>query len=223
MEACECIRARQGGVKLPRDEGSRGPQARATYTKPAAAAATSNTDSNPSSSGAGGHASRAGSGHQPKGVEANLADYPLVRWAVTQVSDPPDRSRDTACVLRACYDSGLTLQEAAWAVRTRQDLAERLNDRSDVELSRNWLETDTGRWLRARVRGGLPGLPVTPVRSLCEMPVQQVISDRCTHRHHTTSKTKDRFHPGRRGEGRTPKPARGKSRCQCKGTSRREH
>jgi hypothetical protein len=152
---------------MPPDEGSPDQRARATYTKPAAATATSNTDSN--SSGGGGDTSQASNDHQPNGVEVNLADYPLVRWALKQVSDPPDHFRDTACVLRACYDSGLTLQEAAWAVNTREDLAERLNDRNDDDLSRYWLNTDTRRRLRARGLTATGGQDHEPVGGGAEL------------------------------------------------------
>ena len=74
-------------------------------------------------------------------------------------------------------------------------------DWQPVEGARRFRSWERTRWRFPACAGGSRALPVTPVRSLCEMPVQQVISDRCTHCYHTASKTKDGPHPGRRGEG----------------------
>ena len=74
-----------------------------------------------------------------------LDDYPKVRAALDHVSDPADRSADTYGVLGACYDAGLTLAQARWAVNQRADLAARLRERNDDDVLACWLKIDSGR------------------------------------------------------------------------------
>jgi len=79
--------------------------------------------------------------------EFNLADdrYQLVRQALAEVSSPLDRSEDTMRVVGRCYDAGLTLPQARWAVNTRADLAGRIDDRKDDDVLRSWLKIDQER------------------------------------------------------------------------------
>lgn len=79
--------------------------------------------------------------------EVNLEDekYRLVRRALEEVSNPSDRSADTMRVVARCYDSGLTLAQTRWAVNTRVDLAERIDERDDDDVQRCWLRIDRDR------------------------------------------------------------------------------
>ncbi len=58
--------------------------------------------------------------------QIDLDAYPAVR-DVLAVSRG-DRSADTMRATRACFDAGLTLPQTRWAVRTRPDLAARLDE-----------------------------------------------------------------------------------------------
>ncbi|GAB3487796.1 phage/plasmid primase, P4 family [Flexivirga lutea] len=79
-------------------------------------------------------------------AEVDVANLPLgVRDALSEVSG--DRSVDTMKVVAACVEAGLTLEQARGAVASRDDLAERLADRSDDDVLRCW----------SRVAGGHPG------------------------------------------------------------------
>lgn len=79
--------------------------------------------------------------------EFNLEDekYLPIRSALDKISDPPDRSKDTMRVVTRCYDSGLTLAQTRWAVNTRRDLAERIDERDDDDVQRCWLRIDRDR------------------------------------------------------------------------------
>ena len=66
----------------------------------------------------------------------DLTYYPHVRRALGTVSG--DRSADTMRVVRACFRSGLALVHARWAVRLREDLAHRLDQRTDDDVARCW-------------------------------------------------------------------------------------
>jgi hypothetical protein len=70
----------------------------------------------------------------------DLANYPLVRAALD--NNTADRSVDTMRVVGACKDSGLTLPQTRWAVRTRTDLAGRLDDRRDDDVQVCWDKID---------------------------------------------------------------------------------
>jgi hypothetical protein len=59
-------------------------------------------------------------------LEFALDDYPAVTDALAESSG--DRSADTMRVAGACFDAGLTLAQTRWAVRTRTDLALRLDE-----------------------------------------------------------------------------------------------
>jgi putative DNA primase/helicase len=65
-----------------------------------------------------------------------IAYHPRVRRALAKVSG--DRSADTMRVVRACFGAGLTEANARWAVRQRDDLAERLDQRHDDDVARCW-------------------------------------------------------------------------------------
>lgn len=90
--------------------------------------------------------------------EFDLADdrYWLVRQALTEVSSPLDRSEDTMRVIGRCYDAGLTLPQARWAVNTRADLAERIDGRNDDDVLRCWLRVDEERRESGRLPGAIP-------------------------------------------------------------------
>lgn len=75
----------------------------------------------------------------------DLAKYPRVKKALDQVTSPPDRSADTARVVGACYDNGLTLPHARYAVNSRADLAARLAERTDDDVLTCWHKIDTDR------------------------------------------------------------------------------
>ncbi len=79
--------------------------------------------------------------------EFNIEDemYRPVRIALDQISDQPDRSESTWGVVAACYDCGLTLGQARWAVNTHAALAERIDDRNDDDVLRCWLRIDEER------------------------------------------------------------------------------
>jgi len=70
----------------------------------------------------------------------DLSNYPLVRAALD--NDTADRSVDTMRVVGACKDSGLTLGQTRWAVRTRTDLAQRLDSRRDDDVQACWDKID---------------------------------------------------------------------------------
>jgi hypothetical protein len=78
----------------------------------------------------------AGHGSAP----VNLDRYPSVRRALDHRTK--DRSADTYRVTAVCHQVGLTLAETTWAVRTREDLAQRLDGRGDDDLLTIWLKLD---------------------------------------------------------------------------------
>lgn len=59
-------------------------------------------------------------------VPVDLAEYPVVQEALA--SNSGDRSVDTMRVVGVCVDTGLSLAQTRWAVRTRADLAARLDE-----------------------------------------------------------------------------------------------
>jgi putative DNA primase/helicase len=86
-------------------------------------------------------------------VEAfDLAGHPRVKAAVKE--NTGDRSKDTLRIVGACYDDHLTLEQARWVVKTRADLAERLDDRKDDDVQTCWIKVVNSRqgW-RASVSG----------------------------------------------------------------------
>ncbi len=101
-------------------------------------AAASTTSARTSSSRSGGEWRAPGEApdpiameHLPSGVQAALAT----------VSDPADRSRDTARVVYACARAGMDLDATWWAVRLRDDLAQRLDEKGaggEVDVERLW-------------------------------------------------------------------------------------
>jgi hypothetical protein len=64
----------------------------------------------------------------------DLQRYPRVLRALAEVTG--DRSADTMHVVGACALSGLTEANARWAVRQREDLAGRLDERHDDDVAR---------------------------------------------------------------------------------------
>jgi hypothetical protein len=58
-----------------------------------------------------------------------LEDYPAVAEALAKHTG--DRSADTMRVTTVCFDAGLSLPQARWAVRNRTDLAARLDEFAD--------------------------------------------------------------------------------------------
>jgi putative DNA primase/helicase len=72
--------------------------------------------------------------------KVNLDDYPDVAKAIAKVSNPPDRSADTARVVGACVDSDMTLAQTRWCVEQREDLSDRLNNRKDDDVQRLWIK-----------------------------------------------------------------------------------
>ena len=70
----------------------------------------------------------------------NLDKYPNVVKELERKTD--DRSADTYRVAVACRKAGLTLAEATWVIRTRDDLKQRLDGRKDDDLAAVWLKLD---------------------------------------------------------------------------------
>jgi hypothetical protein len=70
----------------------------------------------------------------------DLDRYPKVRAALADVTN--DRSKDTFRITAVCHRVGLTLAEATWVIRTRDDLAGRLDERGDDDLLAVWLKLD---------------------------------------------------------------------------------
>jgi hypothetical protein len=58
--------------------------------------------------------------------QIDLAAHPTVLDTLAETTG--DRSADTMRAARACFDAGLTLAQSRWAVRTRPDLAQRLDE-----------------------------------------------------------------------------------------------
>ena len=89
-----------------------------------------------------------------EGEPFDLSAYPAVRRALAKVTDPADRSKDTARIVGAVYDAGLTVENARWAVEQRADLANRLDERADDDVERMWLKIDADRRAKAASAGG---------------------------------------------------------------------
>jgi hypothetical protein len=68
----------------------------------------------------------------------DLALYPDIRGAVGRVSG--DRSADTHRIVSACFRAGLRLAQTRWAINQRDDLRERLADRTDDDVARIFLK-----------------------------------------------------------------------------------
>ena len=68
----------------------------------------------------------------------DLAFYPDIRGAVGWVSG--DRSADTHRIVSACFREGLRLTQTRWAINQRDDLRERLADRTDDDVARIFLK-----------------------------------------------------------------------------------
>jgi len=66
----------------------------------------------------------------------DLLRHPSVRRALAKVTG--DRSADTMHIVAECFRSRLTLANARWAVRQREDLAGRLLERRDDDIARCW-------------------------------------------------------------------------------------
>ncbi|MBJ7340637.1 MAG: AAA family ATPase [Mycolicibacterium sp.] len=77
-------------------------------------------------------------------VPVDLANYPHVRAAlqtsVLKQDGTVDRSKTIYAVLGACLDDGLTLAEARAAVRSRADLADKLDGVGGDDATRIWLK-----------------------------------------------------------------------------------
>jgi hypothetical protein len=91
------------------------------------------------------------------GAPVNLDRYPSVRKALERRTK--DRSADTYRVVAMCHRVGLTLAETTWVVRSRDDLKERLDERSDDDLLAIWLKLDDD--ARTGSRTEPPSAPVT--------------------------------------------------------------
>ena len=104
--------------------------------------------------GANGQAHRPAAG-QP-GDPFDLDTYWAVRTALAAVTAPPDRSGDTYRVVAACADAGLTLEQTRWAVRTRPDLAQRLDERKDDDVATSWDKIHADRQARITVEPEWP-------------------------------------------------------------------
>lgn len=68
----------------------------------------------------------------------DVALYPDIRSAVGTVSR--DRSADTQRIVSACFRAGLRLAQTRWAINQRDDLRERLADRTDDDVARIFLK-----------------------------------------------------------------------------------
>jgi hypothetical protein len=73
----------------------------------------------------------------------DLRRFPTVRLALATVTG--DRSGDTMHIVAECFRSRLTLANARWALRQREDLAERLDGRTDDDVARCWERAATSR------------------------------------------------------------------------------
>ena len=91
------------------------------------------SESNKASAGPG----TAGSGSRDE-EPVDLAFYPDIRRAVGRVSG--DRSADTHRIVSACFREGLRLAQTRWAINQRDDLRERLADRTDDDVARIFLK-----------------------------------------------------------------------------------
>jgi AAA domain len=81
----------------------------------------------------------------------DLALYPDIRGAVGRVSG--DRSADTHRIVSACFRAGLRLAQTRWAINQRDDLRERLADRTDDDVARIFLKlADEQQDQKARAR-----------------------------------------------------------------------
>jgi P4 family phage/plasmid primase-like protien len=63
--------------------------------------------------------------------------YPTVQAALDHVT--ADRSADTIRITKACRTNGLTLAQTRWVVHQREDLRERIEDRTDDDIARCYL------------------------------------------------------------------------------------
>ena len=79
----------------------------------------------------------AGSGSRDEEF-VDLALYPDIRGAVGRVSG--DRSADTHRIVSACFRAGLRLAQTRWAINQRDDLRERLDERTDDDVARIFLK-----------------------------------------------------------------------------------
>jgi hypothetical protein len=59
-------------------------------------------------------------------LAVDLAKHPVVAGALAKVTG--DRSADTMRVAAVCFDDGLSRAQARWVIRTRNDLAQRLDE-----------------------------------------------------------------------------------------------
>ncbi len=66
----------------------------------------------------------------------DLTLHPRIRAALDK--NTGDRSADTMRVVGACHDAGLSVPQTRWAVRTRADLAGRLDERNDDDVQTCW-------------------------------------------------------------------------------------
>ena len=98
---------------------------------PDTAGAQSESKKAPAGSGTAGSGSR---DEEP----VDLALYPDIRGAVGKVSG--DRSADTHRIVSTCFREGLRLAQTRWAVNQRDDLGERLDERTDDDVARIFLK-----------------------------------------------------------------------------------
>lgn len=94
-----------------------------------------------------------------------LAEHPAVVSALAK--DSGDRSADTMRIAAVCFDVGLSLAQTRWVVRTRPDLAERLDEfgsrRSPVDdLGNCWQKLAPGLFTKAATNGEAPDSVTAP-------------------------------------------------------------
>ena len=103
-----------------------------------------------------------------QGAEAEPIDldaYPEVAEELDEVTDPPDRSKDTYRIVAACIDAGLTLAQTRWVVGQRADLAGRLGERRDDDVWRAWQKAQDERARLVQDLTDTAGLAVWPGHS----------------------------------------------------------
>ncbi|BBY01047.1 hypothetical protein [Mycobacterium seoulense] len=106
----------------------------------------------PGTNGHAGHPPAAGQPGEPFDLDSHWA----VATALATVTTPPDRSADTYRVVAACADAGLTLEQTRWAVRTRADLAGRLDERNDDDVGTSWDKIRADRQARITIEPEWP-------------------------------------------------------------------
>jgi hypothetical protein len=83
--------------------------------------------------------------------EVNLDDYPDIAAAIDK--DTGDRSEDTARIVGACVDAGMTLAETRWCVNEHSGAAQRLAERHDDDVLTLWEKITEDRDMKRRLAG----------------------------------------------------------------------